>query len=910
MAKTDWNLHDTVQPQDMNALGSEINSQGTEISMLEDRLNIAEYEDITLQPGLQVINAKRDSRFRLGEIKGRTLINLLSWGGCESLQSWPNDGRFSLDTTSKVEGNSSIKVTISQGDPYADLYQRVEYDPGKCYVAVGALKVPSGIQARIRVAELGKEITSEIIQSSTGDKFKTVFFRVPRNAVPGATAVYFGAVFVGPSGYAGNADALRIYEISSSEYAALDGMTPEQVAAKYPYISTGMIGVDNPYAIRYGENLLPPFYEWRNANTEGRSKITGPYSLETQGEQGAGFWFEVDIPAVEKETYSLSGENSESNKLYAIAINEAKIAVVPDYLMNTFTTPSGTKYLRVYVNTDTSPNVVKFNNPMLVIGSNSKPFKPRWDTMLAFHTELHASPVDGSDPDVLFEKEGQYFRLAKWGKKTLNNFSGWLSAQARPGYKVFACPLPNAKTYSQTVVKYNGAPLKNTLPDNWISGDLAIVFDNYLYLSVSNSDSGWGEADAVYEFNGDGSTVKFMLPAPPTGLWVMSETVTARVDNTPVSVTSVNEREFTVAAAPASGKKLVVNYKISYVPIEDEIKAYFNGWVMTSQETWNTTYEQYSGIGTKGWLKRYVGIGTPITTSKIGVFEAGSGNSGYILPTTVINSRWTPYQILYRLAKETVEPVVSEGCLTLLEGDNLVEVSTGIVLREKANPSNVSNQNLWAVINHKPTLSSKLNFSVDSFITVYNENQKTNDFRHMKTDVYSFGKEYLDRPWTEFDQNATYSVTYLKLDKSPIQPFTGTLATNENAQISDLTAGVAEALLRVSVVEQKKAEKDSPGWITPTLLNGAGQGSDPVRYKKNTNSMVVVTGIFVAKAVSTVFKLPVGYRPANVCRFITLSSNVGQIVPAYVDVYPNGNVNVANFGPDYVSFEGVMFLVE
>ena len=42
-------------------------------------------------------------------------------------------------------------------------------------------------------------------------------------------------------------------------------MTPEQVAAKYPYVDS-VQPARNPYAIRYGENLLPPFLNGLVAN--------------------------------------------------------------------------------------------------------------------------------------------------------------------------------------------------------------------------------------------------------------------------------------------------------------------------------------------------------------------------------------------------------------------------------------------------------------------------------------------------------------------------------------------------------------------------------------------------------------------------------------------------------------------
>lgn len=61
-------------------------------------------------------------------------------------------------------------------------------------------------------------------------------------------------------------------------------MSPEQVAAEYPYVNSVM-PVCNPYAIRYGENMLPSIYEAENSVTTGSKKLPlhmSPLSLRVQ----------------------------------------------------------------------------------------------------------------------------------------------------------------------------------------------------------------------------------------------------------------------------------------------------------------------------------------------------------------------------------------------------------------------------------------------------------------------------------------------------------------------------------------------------------------------------------------------------------------------------------------------------
>lgn len=61
---------------------------------------------------------------------------------------------------------------------------------------------------------------------------------------------------------------------------------------------------------------------------------------------------------------------------------------------------------------------------------------------------------------------------------------------------------------------------------------------------------------------------------------------------------------------------------------------------------------------------------------------------------------------------------------------------------------------------------------------------------------------------------------YIKLDKSPVPMVTGTYASTEKAQLHDLTDAVTEIGAAVSMLTAKKAVKDAPVWIYPTLVNG------------------------------------------------------------------------------------------
>ncbi|MBJ8192715.1 hypothetical protein JDS79_38910, partial [Bacillus cereus] len=91
------------------------------------------------------------------------------------------------------------------------------------------------------------------------------------------------------------------------------------------------------------------------------------------------------------------------------------------------------------------------------------------------------------------------------------------------------------------------------------------------------------------------------------------------------------------------------------------------------------TTATWTGTGTKYWVQR-----------------VGAANYTQSAPQTSY-AGYTPYQLVYQLATPTVEPIVSEGQLAFNEGDNQVEVGTGIVLREKAKLYQETDTKRWNI---------------------------------------------------------------------------------------------------------------------------------------------------------------------------------------------------------------------
>ncbi|NWL90467.1 hypothetical protein DMN77_23225 [Paenibacillus sp. 79R4] len=472
---------------------------------------------------------------------------------------------------------------------------------------------------------------------------------------------------------------------------------------------------------------------------------------------------------------------------------------------------------------------------MLTLGTEPKPFQPREDSMLAFQTELHANPDTGAEPDELFEQNGQYFKLAKWKKVVLDGYLNWAINANKPGFKQVRYPVSDGVTADSTnskVTKYDGTVLQVADSNSIVDKYQLLPGNGYFYISVSNTDSGWGDA---------------------------------------------------------------------YTPTADEIKAYFNGWRMCN----GNSGQLYTGA--TGEVKFWGKITDPSNVIGSGAWIGGTT----VLPTTNAGSDsggrvYTPYNLLYRLAKESVEPVVSEGCLTLHEGDNVVEVGTGIVLRERANVVyDATYQNY--LINDPGALGSMLKYKTNQLITV---NKERKDFNWRFMDNGGGGQRAVC-PMPNFDQSASYSVTYLKLDKSPVVPITGVVATNEKAQLSNLTAGVAEALHGVSVLAMKKAEKDIQGWITLTLLNAwiVYGGYPTLCIRKDSNNLyfdgLIKGGVYSPG--TTIAHLPDGYSP-RVTKVVSVPCLTGEGMYSIAHLFIRSDGTIAIFsapGNEYLSFAGL-----
>lgn len=321
----------------------------------------------------------------------------------------------------------------------------------------------------------------------------------------------------------------------------------------------------------------------------------------------------------------------------------------------------------------------------------------------------------------------------------------------------------------------------------------------------------------------------------------------------------------------------------SYGPTPDDIKAYFFGYkaydanTITPANAQAMTTATWNGTGTKYWVQR---VGAPNFTQSV----PQQSYAGY-----------TPYQLVYQLATPVVEPIISEGQLSFVEGDNQVEVGTGIVLRESAKATYYSTNGNYYV-NNTAVSGSLLKNMVSLILKAYCNSQVDNSAK-IENDVNAYGKQHVRFLPSNFDSTAAYSVTYLMLDPSPVAPFMGSYAANEKTLLADLVDSVQQNTARVSVLENKKADQDNPAWLTPTLLNGWTNHDvtlSQISYLKDSAGYVHIKGIAKPGAMNTnVFQLPAGYRPSRtMVAGVAANTDSGHDVLGRVNIGSNGNVAI------------------
>ncbi|MCR8844202.1 hypothetical protein NQ117_10945 [Paenibacillus sp. SC116] len=745
----------------------------------EQALANAKSKAIQFKPGVQVIESDIDTSLKVESITGRTLVNLFGSNGDMKNISWlrPYDARISIDTTVAdtgghclkiIAGNDAAQVTKGGVAYVADM----PFKSGKNYVAIARIKNGTGIHAYMNIP--GHDATSKLILNR--DRFEIVWLKFRPTF---DTTTNFDIVVNGTNGVNAYCDSMRMYEISDEEFAALDGLSSDDIAERYPYVD-GMTNVTNPYVIVKSENLLPPFTDWGNMHA-GIKLISELFSftMKTAAKDEAS----VYMPAKVGDTYTLSATHSGRigvNAWDAMGNTIGTESVVPYTSAQTvtFTLPVGTVQMSVHFGNVIGEGVndylksCDFKNPLLTIGSTPIPFQPQKRSMWAVEAQLAANPITGAAADVLYTgDDGIPYVLEKWEKVTLDASITYRHADTGAGYKtIFTESLNPTKKDTAFVTKYDGKMLHRklqgemiTAADEHVLTDAADPNANILVFSVSNSDSGWGDA---------------------------------------------------------------------YTPTTDEIKAYFDGWKMyASNGSPTLPYNRTDGT-LKMWCYRH----------PKGADGLAGGTSTVPAEQAPINELWTPYRLQYLKALPSVVPVENyETGAVLAAGSNVVEVGSGIVIREKAQfTKGTAGENAYYWNSKAYATTSR--HPVAHIWHVYANSTSVRGFvRSANSDAHGMERAAI---WAaEYDPTSTYSATYTMLVPTIAATINVKAAANIRGTVAELVGHVGDVERRLTVVETQSDNKKSH-WIKLTSLNGwVNNAGFEAAYRREKNTVYVIGGL-------------------------------------------------------------------
>lgn len=762
---------------------------------------------VNLVNGLQVVDVPQTAPLENLRITGRTLVNLLGRdGNCEDLGKWVQyfGATLSLDSTNQKFGNNAIKfICTSTSNPsgfYKDITNLIT--PGKYYVVVAELKngnVNTGVGLQVN---FNGSLLRSTLNTTTNYQPKAIKFQAP---LTGLSYIYAFGAHGTPVGQYGYADGVRIYEITSMEYTALESMTEAQIAAKYPYVDD-VKHITSPYILKYGENLLTQVNEmsFNGGTTAGAiNTINGPYQLTVDSTGVAGGSEVVngfpDIPLVPNTSYTLKNPSPTGYMRCRFDYLDGSIPTRMVFAPNssrTFTTPYNIKLVSMVTSNlisftdENNPatyvfgqNLCVYNNPILTVGTAAKSFKSRNDDMLTFPNVQLASNVDATVYDTLFKRDGKYFVEKRYKDVLLDGSFPWIYGGGGTGWKyVSVGSLSNSIPASQKLVKYDGKIIGETAP--LTAGDQSDLQSNgFFYISITSADSGWGD---------------------------------------------------------------------SYTPTAQDIQAYFYGWKMYDNVNTLNLYNS----GTKAWVR----------ISKIvnGIFTGVGGvDTTLTLPTSASGAGYTSYKLTYQLITPTYNEIQVEGSLTLHEGLSQVEAGQGVVVREKANPSLNSGIG-FAAINVKGSLnyndSCALRYKLLRFRAIYKNGLL--DTRWTIKASGGNGNFYADIHSENYDLTATYEVSYIALDQyllsSPVRTVLGETASNHKMAVDTLVMNDVDLEARVSAAEilarqiynvPQKTTADMTLYVDGTngADSGAGSAENPFKtIQRAVNSIPQIVNHKVA----------------------------------------------------------------
>ncbi|AVK47422.1 hypothetical protein AXY43_04940 [Clostridium sp. MF28] len=710
-------------------------------------------------------------------IQGKSVVNLLGKdGNCEDISKWTgNNGTLVLDSTNKIFGNNSIKLTTTTTtNTYIRKNLNILIDNTKYYCLSAYLKTTSTSNPVYIRSVLSSVKYSNTVTSNT---FTKAFVKLSPTDLTGYTSLGIDIVMLNSViGDTFNADGIMLEEITQSQYND-STFTPSPYADSYTCLR-------NPYVEVRHENLV------RNGN----------------GEEGTDWWTPIDSTATityingklrMTGTSAWSGVNSANisvkpNTNYYIKFNKTGggIFINPTDNYSSLATSGsvgGIGYfntgslssIRVSLSCNGTAGTYDFDSIMLVEGTTApSSYKSCRLERTVLETKL-------TSDDSITYKNGEVTGQIWWKHKTLYGKDyDWQYFNDGTGGKCIIIPRSSLlglqiRNSSDVFVKHDGTILNaktNFVLDAYDSGD-------YFYYNPKDTDTGWAESinpnnDEVKAFMNGWKALTYNGAINRYTGWV------SVIDNSYPSGTATT----TTTSAGTSTTNIIVS---------DSSKFSVLDYVMIQNGTsWNWGY--ITAIPDSTHITIQIAISY---VSGAIVVKCDNGTTNTSLLNWCKNNvapNYEGYQIHYKL--QDPETITDDNChihgdIPLFDvGDNYLYLDSGIVLGEIANPIVLGN--VWLNdYDIRPSSYSAPSIFKNRDETIYSIYKNGIYDRNNWSDSISFstyGKLALVTSQANFDTNAVYTVDYKILATQA--PQIGTISCSYSQDINSAISNIQESL--------------------------------------------------------------------------------------------------------------------
>ncbi|HWQ29864.1 MAG TPA: BppU family phage baseplate upper protein, partial [Negativicutes bacterium] len=243
--------------------------------------------ELTISNPVSSINAKVNGGLNFEMTAKPLVVNLLgSAGDCEDVSNYSAvGGTIALDTTLKVYGGNSIKLTTTLGTGTSRIEGALKaIDVTKYYLASAYIYSTNANIKYLAVRNnVPSTVKSAIKQTTTTNAWERFGVALSPTDLSGSSSIKLATMQVISSiGETINADGFMLNEISADDY---NNLTVDQLLAKYPYVNgiQPMMGLDVKAC---GKNLFDTEKSWRNAGSNTTIKNGTAYTITKTSSNG------------------------------------------------------------------------------------------------------------------------------------------------------------------------------------------------------------------------------------------------------------------------------------------------------------------------------------------------------------------------------------------------------------------------------------------------------------------------------------------------------------------------------------------------------------------------------------------------------------------------------------------------